>query len=498
MADFVLDIDYNITKAQAKQQKLDAQLLTSKNKVKELKNKITEATAEIEKLKETQSDLSEDYKNAVNEAYRLETVIDRINSGKASIQEIIDAGGLDNVTSQYNAQIEKIKSINLQYEKTEHNIKKQEALIGRTNAQIISEEANMSVIGSKIKDNTNKTEKLNKTWEKVNKKVKSTQGGVARVGKRIKSLIASALFFTLITKAFTNLRETFGEIIKKDEKLMKHWQQIKSNALSIGFQLYDIIRPALDYILPIIISITSVLSNLLYSVFGKGARSAKQIAASMSDTAKSAEKTTAAFDTLQTAKNSESSTEQLNTGLTSIGNKNILGKYLDPLKDYDLSPLIASLGKIREQLKPMKETLFSGLEYFYYNALVPIGEWVVESYLPNFFSLFASTLELLNKVIEIISPSLNSFYEEVIKPIGEWIGDFAVGVIQDVKDGISRLTDLLEDKKEQINNILTAVKDVVVFIWGVIKPILNEIRPMVRGIIDFVIYSIGDVIDFFG
>lgn len=192
-----------------------------------------------------------------------------------------------------------------------------ESQIRSQNTALSTQNAKLNEIGSKIKETVDKSKPLNKAFGLFKKNVADGGNSIDKLYSRVTKLASRVLVFSVITKALRGLRNGIAEIMKNDSEMMKHWNQIKFNILAIGFQLYDTIRPALKSILGILNTATQVLSYVLTNIFGKGARSVKDIAKYMKNTEKSAKETgkaTASFDNLQTANSSGSGSADGSSG----------------------------------------------------------------------------------------------------------------------------------------------------------------------------------------
>ncbi len=263
MAEVVLDVDYNISKAEANAKKLDAQFEQQKQKVQAQKQIVSE--------------LGEKMKYLTEETARQKAILD-------SKEDITIAEA-----EKYEKVLSDAKKITKEYEKQK--------------AQLGVSQARLTEIGTKIKDTANKQKQMNSGWNIFKKNVDKTKSSFENFSKKFSRLVSSALIFTVVTKAFTAIRDGIGEIMKKDKELMAQWNQIKLNLQVIFMQLYEGVRPALSEILQIANTITQVISHVLTAVFGKGAKSAKEISDYMKDTEESAEnagKSTASFDNVQT------------------------------------------------------------------------------------------------------------------------------------------------------------------------------------------------------
>ena len=127
-------------------------------------------------------------------------------------------------------------------------------------------------------------------------------------GKRIGGLIKSALLFSVVTKAFTALREAFGKMItEQGTKTAQLAAQLKGNLAVIGTTLYESVRPAIEWLLNALVKITQVLAYGIAKILGENVEEMKALTKQTKKAGEEAKKATAGFDTLQTVDTSSAS-----------------------------------------------------------------------------------------------------------------------------------------------------------------------------------------------
>ena len=72
-------------------------------------------------------------------------------------------------------------------------------------------------------------------------------------------------------------------------------------------------------------------------------------------------------------------------------------KALEPLKAISFDNLVSSLDNLKRAVQPLTEKLFSGLEWVYYNVLVPLASWYIEDLIPTYINTLADAFELLTR-----------------------------------------------------------------------------------------------------
>lgn len=306
--DLILDIDFDITKAEAKQRKLQREFDQSVEKTRLIKEQISAISENIEKSKQKQADYDVvlDDTSKKLDAYR-----------KGDLQ----------LTDKQLAMLQKRNETALNgFEKEEVNQKKQELLISKQNTLLKEQQAKTANIADKIKLATTNSSK----W---GDRLKSADKSMAKLGRRIKSLITSALLFSVITKAFTALRNNFSVLLTKEgSKTAALISQIKENLSTIGMTLYQSAAPYITWLLQKLAEITKLLSEGIAKILGKNVNQMKALATQTKKTGDEAKKTTLGFDTIQIAQgNDENSgnisgmSKSVETGINTILGMLLLG-----------------------------------------------------------------------------------------------------------------------------------------------------------------------------
>lgn len=168
--------------------------------------------------------------------------------------------------------------------------------------------------------------------------------------------------------------------------------------------------------------------------------------------------------------------------------------------ELDFSPLLESINEILEALNPLVEVITDSLGDAFENILLPLGKWTIEKALPEAISTLASVFNLLSEAVKAVKPGLQYLFDKVLKPIGKWLGDTFLAVMGKVKKIINAVTDVIKDKKEEIDNVIHGIADVLSWIWQkVIKPVFDLVKKFVLDKLDTIFGSIkttmGGIID---
>lgn len=162
------------------------------------------------------------------------------------------------------------------------------------------------------------------------KSMKKATGGVQSFGVRLRSIIAGALFFNVISKALSAMTDRLGKALLANKTFAKSFGQVKSNLLTAFQPIYEAVIPWLNKLMQALAQVTAQMAQFTASVFGTTAQQAQENAKALekqadatdatASSAKKAEKALASFDTVQklTNKTTDPSAPQFDTDFSQV------------------------------------------------------------------------------------------------------------------------------------------------------------------------------------
>ena len=116
-------------------------------------------------------------------------------------------------------------------------------------------------------------------------------------------------------------------------------------------------------------------------------------------------------------------------------------KFLEPLKNISFDKLIASFKLVKDSAAGLGRTIWAGLEWAYFNLLVPLAEWTIEDLLPAFFYALSGALDAVNGILKEVSPALEWLWDYILQPIAKWTGGVIVDVLYGIGDALKWVGD---------------------------------------------------------
>ena len=109
-------------------------------------------------------------------------------------------------------------------------------------------------------------------------------------------------------------------------------------------------------------------------------------------------------------------------------------------KSIDTTNLTNSLDRLRKAAEPLKQGLFSGLEWAYTNVFEPLAKWTVQDALPAFLNLLSGGMSLLSSVIEALKPLGGWLWDSFLQPIAGWTGGVVVSVLNGLASALEGIS----------------------------------------------------------
>lgn len=124
-----------------------------------------------------------------------------------------------------------------------------------------------------------------------------------------------------------------------------------------------------------------------------------------------------------------------------------LRQLLEPLQNIDFSAAAAAFRRLQEAVAPLTRGLFSGLEWAWFNLLVPMARWSAEQALPAFLDALAAGARLLGAAVEAVKPMLTWLWEKLLVPMSQWTGALLTEGLRKVAQLLQTISGWLETLK---------------------------------------------------
>ena len=371
-------------------------------------------------------------------------------------------------------------------------------------------------------DNAGVTKNVAKMWEEY----------AASIGTTANNLTQQQKIQAEVNGILEESKYQAGDAAKVAGTLSGQLSQLSVNFNNLKVAVGNALRPMVQSFLPVVNAAVAALTRFANAVaqvvgalfgnfgtavqevadgYGDAASGAEDLADATEKAGKAAKKYLAGFDELtrigDSAGGAADAVDTPGTGVTvpvtadGVIQDNLspqlqalvdkIMALLEPLKQIDLGPLAASFDRLRTAVEPLTTALFAGLEWAWYNILVPLAAWTIEDLLPAFLDLVSAALGLLNQVIIVFQPLATWLWENFLAPVAEWTGGMIVELLGWIADGLTAISDWIGENQALVEGFITIVASFAaawglvsgaLAIWNVAVAIWNNLGAIATGV----------------
>lgn len=126
-------------------------------------------------------------------------------------------------------------------------------------------------------------------------------------------------------------------------------------------------------------------------------------------------------------------------------------------KTLDFTPLLTSIKKLLESIRPLTDKIGGGLEWFYKNVLLPLASYSIQDLIPAFLDGLSGAIKVLDSTVGAFGPSFSFLWDNILKPIASWTGGVIVDVLKGLGDVLSTIGDWLDKHGKGFSDFLTVL-----------------------------------------
>lgn len=383
---------------------------------------------------------------------------------------------------------------------------------------------------SVLVDNAGVTKNVAKMWEEY----------AASIGTTANNLTQEQKILAEVNGILEESKFQTGDAAKVAGTLSGQLSQLSVNFNNLKVAVGNALKPIVQSFLPIINSAVVTMTRFANSVsavigallgnssagtvqevadsYGSAASNAEELTEATKAAGKAAKKYLAGFDEL-TKIGSDSTAGDAGSTVASEGTSttvpivtdaeiqdNLSPKIqalvdnihalIEPLKQIDFTPVIEAFGRLQVAVAPLTSELFAGLEWAWYNILVPFAGWTIEDAFPAFLDLVSAALTLLHEVITAFEPLATWLWDNFLQPIAEWTGGVIVEVLGWIADGLTAISDWISQNQKLVETMTIVVASFMTA-WEIVSlaPLITGITTALGGLITALTsYSIAGTI----
>lgn len=256
MADGEIVIDATIS---------DKKLHSDLNKVK---SNIASLQKEFNKLGSQKTPMEE----------QLRTIGAELDNAKAILAEMRSAPKGTYEKTDVSEQAERVRLLQSEFNKTASEVEKLNSKLTNTSEKISDAKTQAADLAQQI-EGRNKGAGIRAATEAASKSMDN-------FGKRISSVVRSALVFTAITQALAKVREWVKSVVMTNSEARESIAQLKGALLTLAQPLVSVVVPAFTMLVRVITAVINQISRLVALISGKSVKASANAAKSLNKEAK--------------------------------------------------------------------------------------------------------------------------------------------------------------------------------------------------------------------
>lgn len=251
MADGEIVIDATIS---------DKKLHSDLNKVK---SNIASLQKEFNKLGSQKTPMEE----------QLRTIGAELDNAKAILAEMRSAPKGTYEKTDVSEQAERVRLLQSEFNKTASDVEKLNGRLTNTSEKISEAKTQAADLAQQI-EGRNKGAGIRAATEAASKSMDN-------FGKRISSVVRSALVFTAITQALAKVREWVKSVVMTNSEARESIAQMKGALLTLAQPLVSVVVPAFTMLVRVITAVINQISRLVALISGKSVKASANAAKSL-------------------------------------------------------------------------------------------------------------------------------------------------------------------------------------------------------------------------
>ena len=475
----------------------------------EIDNK--KAQAELEKLEKKISALESKASQAEAKKMPLEEQANSLGAALDDAKQKLEALKSSSASSgAISNQAETVNSLQYQWDQVNNKIDKYNLDIEKANGDIGIAKDRAGELAAELATAGHNSEKMNNG---VKKAAKSAKG----FASRLKSVVTSALVFTVITQALSKFRDWIGNVIKVSPEATAAIAKLKGALLTLLQPLVNIIIPAFTKFVNIIAAIISKIASVFAVLTGSTVESSRAAAKALNQqtsalngtgaAAKEAKKQLLGFDEInQLTEDTAGGGGGSGTIAPDFSAQEFDSTFLDTILE-KVGKIAADVWAIIEDVRDFVTDFLSG-EW---------GEAIDDlvSFCGNVRNLIVDLLEFVDYIVGMGIDSIIEKFGLAETPIGDMLesikgmfhdaSEFIIALLNGDLDGMKESLDsffehyknfglsLLDFANQGINSLLDWIDKAT---NGRFKNEIATIRQFINGLVDSVKQIFGGLIDF--
>jgi hypothetical protein len=204
---------------------------------------------------------------------QLRTIGAELDNAKAILAEMRSAPKGTYEKTDVSEQAERVRLLQSEFNKTAGEVEKLNSKLTNTSKKISDAKTQAADLAQQI-EGRNKGAGIRAATEAASKSMDN-------FGKRISSVVRSALVFTAITQALAKVREWVKSVVMTNSEARESIAQLKGALLTLAQPLVSIVVPAFTMLVRVITAVINQISRLVALISGKSVKASANAAKSL-------------------------------------------------------------------------------------------------------------------------------------------------------------------------------------------------------------------------
>ncbi len=232
----------------------------------------------------------------------------KLDEAKAKLYEMQTAPKQTVNSSAVKEQSEYVRGLQSEYDKVNNRIDAIDRNIKKSNTELSMSEEKAGAIEKKFAAASSGAKKLGNAVSHISPAMSAMNKKMDQFVSRITGLVKQVLVFSLITSALNKVRIWLGDVIKANDEASAAMARLRGALLTMAQPIVNFVVPAFTLLCDVLTRVITLVSKLLFSIFGGSFSAAKKSAEALNKeqkaiggvgrAAKEASKYLAGFDEL--------------------------------------------------------------------------------------------------------------------------------------------------------------------------------------------------------
>lgn len=233
--------------------------------------------SDLNKVKSNIASLQKEFNKLGNQKTPMEeqlrTIGAELDNAKAILAEMRSAPKGTYKKTDVSEQAERVRLLQSEFNKTASEVEKLNSKLTNTSEKISDAKTQAADLAQQI-EGRNKGAGIRAATEAASKSMDN-------FGKRISSVVRSALVFTAITQALAKVREWVKSVVMTNSEARESIAQLKGALLTLAQPLVSVVVPAFTMLVRVITAVINQISRLVALISGKSVKASANAAKSL-------------------------------------------------------------------------------------------------------------------------------------------------------------------------------------------------------------------------